>query len=239
MTNASAAGTDNRDQIAFISVDSAPKRFAGAVSIWRAPAMLALFTALAALGLWSVNTEAGAAIFPNRDLMFSPYEGQHSIAVRVFLLAFFVSFASFCSGEWRAKLSLGADMVLSYAVICALLDLANVMAFRLFDVALSLHLSAIVSGLLGFCVYAFKLLERGRMPVRIPVEHFPLRNRRAIVRLAVATIVAVGVSLFVGAMDFALVQTLRSWTLLGGIGPGVFLVLPVISRNFTCWRCGT
>jgi cellulose synthase/poly-beta-1,6-N-acetylglucosamine synthase-like glycosyltransferase len=227
MSGAPATQGD-RGQIDFASVDSAPKRFAGAVPIWRAPAMLALFTALAAFGLWSVNTGAGAALFPNRDLMFSPYEGHHSIAIRIFMVAFFVSFAAFCSAGWRARLALGADMVLSYGAICALLDLANLVAFRLYDVALSLHFSAVVSGLLGFCVYAFKLLERGRMPVRIPVAHRALRNWRAVLRLAVAATVAVAASAYVGAMDFALVETLRSWTLLGGIGPGVFLVLPAL-----------
>ena len=39
---------DKREQINYISVDSAPKRFAGPVSVWQAPKLLDVFTALAA-----------------------------------------------------------------------------------------------------------------------------------------------------------------------------------------------
>lgn len=219
---------DKRDEIAFISVDSAPKRFAGFIPQWRGPAMLALFTALAAAMLWGVNTDAGASIFPNRDLVFSPYEGRHSIAIRIFLVAFFISFAAFCSADWRGKVLFGLDMTLTYALICAIFDLANVVGFMAFDLAFSLHFSAIWSGLLGFCIYSFKLLERGRMPVRIPVEHRPVSNRRAIIRLVITMIIAAIVAIYVGGLGLHAVDVMRQWTLLGGIGPGVFLFLPVL-----------
>lgn len=219
---------DNRDKIAFISVDSAPKRFAGFVSQARAPAMLSLFTLLAVALQMAVNAPIGAQVFPNRDLVFSPYEGQHSIAIRIFMIAFFISFAAFSSGNWKAKLLFGFDMGLTYALICAIFDLANVVAFMAANLAFSLHFSAIISGLLGFCVFSWKLLERGLMPVRIPVEHRPTSNRRAIVRLLVTISVAIAVSVWVTSLQLGAVEVMRSWTMLGGIGPGVFLVLPVL-----------
>ncbi|GAB5445214.1 glycosyltransferase family 2 protein [Gymnodinialimonas sp.] len=219
---------DNRDKIAFISVDSAPKRFAGFVSPWRGPAMLVLFTAIVVALLLAVNSSPGAAVFPNRDLVFSPYEGRHSIAIRIFLIAFFIAFAAICSGDWKAKILFGLDMVLTYALICAVFDLANVVGFMAADIAFSLHFSAIASGLLGFCIYSWKLLERGLMPVRIPVEHRPTSNRRAIVRLLVTIAIAIAVSVWVTALQLPAVEVMRSWTMLGGIGPGVFLVLPVL-----------
>ncbi|MCY4336657.1 MAG: glycosyltransferase [Litoreibacter sp.] len=219
---------DNRDQIAFISVDSAPKRFAGFIQQWRGPAMLALFTGIAIVLLLGVNSPAGAVVFPNRDLVFSPYEGRHSIAIRIFLIAFYISFAAFCSGDWKAKFLFGLDLVFSYALICAIFDLANVVGHMAFKLAFSLHFSAILSGLLGFCIYSWKLLERGLMPVRIPVEHRPVSNRRAIIRLLVTISIAIMTSVWVTSLQLQIVETLRSWTLLGGIGPGVFLVLPVL-----------
>ena len=72
---------DKREQINYISVDSAPKRFAGPVSVWQAPKMLVVFTVLAAAQLWAVNTDLLAQVFPNRDYVFSRHGGYHAIAI--------------------------------------------------------------------------------------------------------------------------------------------------------------
>lgn len=218
---------DKRDQINFISVDSAPKKFAGLISQWRAPVTLILFTVISVLLLLLVNSGLGALIFPNRDLVFSPYDGNHAVAIRIFLVSFFIAFGMCSSGPWRARIGFAADMVAFYLFICVCLDLANVTFHRWLGVSYSLHFSAIASGLLGFAVYSFKLLERGFMPARISVEHRPVKMTRAIVRLIVTGLIAAVTSISIGAMQLELVAELRSWTLLGGIGPGVFLFLPV------------
>ncbi len=219
---------DNRDQISFVSVDSAPKRFAGPVSQMRAPAMLLAFCVIATFFLWLVNTPFVSTYFPNRDFVLSPYEGRHAVAVRIFIFSFFISFAAFSSGGGVARLLYALDMVFSYALICALLDLANITLSSFFDIGYSLHFSAIISGLLGFAVYSFKLLERGRMPDRIPIEHRPVSNRKAVARLLITMMIAIMVSYYVSSLDLQIVSQMRDLTLLGGIGPGVFLFLPTL-----------
>lgn len=219
---------DKREQINFISVDSAPKRFAGSVSVWQAPRMLVVFTALATAQLWLVNTDAVAQIFPNRDYVFSQHTGRHAIAIRIFLISFFVAFSVFSSGDARGRVLFGLDMVLTFLAGCAVFDLANATAHHLIGSSLSLHFSAITSGLFGFAVYSFKLLERGFMPARIRIEHIPVSQLRAFLRLGVTIVIAACVAVWVGGMDLYLVQVMRDWTLLGGIGPGVFLFLPVL-----------
>ena len=176
----------------------------------------------------AVNSEAGSRLFPNRDLVFSPYGGNHVHRdPHFFWCPFFLAFGACSSGNWRARLFFAVDMVVFYLLICACLDLANVAFHRWLSVSYSLHFSAIASGLLGFAVYSFKLLERGFMPGRIFVEHRPVKMTRAILRLAVTTAIAAATSISVGSMNLDIVANLRSWTLLGGIGPGVFLFLPV------------
>ncbi|WP_299207946.1 glycosyltransferase [uncultured Tateyamaria sp.] len=219
---------DKREQINYISVDSAPKRFAGPVSVWQAPRMLAVFTILAAVQLWLINTDTVAQIFPNRDYVFSQHNGRHAIAIRIFLISFFAAFAAFSSGGARGRILFGLDMTLTFLAGCAVFDLANATAHHLIGSSLSLHFSAITSGLFGFAVYSFKLLERGFMPARIRIEHIPVSQLRAFVRLGVTIVIAAGVAIWVGGMDLYLVQLMRDWTLLGGIGPGVFLFLPVL-----------
>ena len=66
------------------------------------------------------------------------------------------------------------------------------------------------------------------MPARIRIEHISVSQLRVYTRLAVTLSVATGVAFWVGGMDLALVKWLREWTLLGGIGPGVFLLLPLL-----------
>ena len=223
-----SAVEDKREQINYISVDSAPKRFAGSVSNWQGPKMLACFTGLAVGQLWLVNTDWAAQIFPNHDYVFSPHEGHHAIAVRIFLVSFFVAFAAFSSAGGRGRALFGLDMVLTFLVGCAAFDLANAVADSLIGRSLSLHFSAIASGLFGFAVYSFKLLERGFMPARIRIEHVPVSQTRAFLRLGISIAVAATIAIWVGGMDLKIVLLLRQWTLLGGIGPGVFLFLPVL-----------
>ncbi|MFK7878184.1 glycosyltransferase [Roseobacter sp.] len=220
--------TDKRDEINYICVDSAPKRFAGPVSTWQAPKMLAAFTILAAIQLWAVNTDPMSQVFPNRDYVFSVHAGRHAIAIRIFLISFFLSFAGFSSGGLRERTMFALDLVLTFLAGCAVFDLANAWGHHLLGSSFSLHFSAIASGLYGFAVYSFKLLERGFMPARIRVEHIPVSQMRAILRLVVTISIAAGIAIWVGGMQLNIVDVMRSWTLLGGIGPGVFLFLPVL-----------
>lgn len=219
---------DKREQINYISVDSAPKRFAGSVSEWQAPKMLVVFTMLAASQLWFVNTDLVSQVFPNRDYVFSVHSGRHAIAIRIFLVSFFVAFAGFSSGGLRERALFALDLVLTFLAGCGAFDLANAWGHHLLGSSFSLHFSAIASGLFGFAVYSFKLLERGFMPARIRIEHVPVSHLRAILRLGTTIAVAAGIAIWVGGMDLRAVEVMRSWTLLGGIGPGVFLFLPVL-----------
>ena len=223
-----AASSDKRAQINFASVDSAPKRFAGSIGQWRAPAMLTVFSVISVMLLMAVNSPIGSTIFPNRDLVFSPYEGAHAIAVRIFLVAFYIGFGAFSSGNWFGRLTFTLDLVFTYLVICALLDLANLTAYQRIGVAYNLHFSAIGSGLIGFAIYSFKLLQRGYMPARIKIDHETVRNDRALLRLITTVALAASLSLWVSDLDPPIIRHMRDLTLLGGIGPGVFLFLPAL-----------
>ncbi|MGC1430034.1 MAG: glycosyltransferase family 2 protein, partial [Albidovulum sp.] len=180
------AADDKREQISYISVDSAPKRFAGAVSEWQAPKMLGAFTVLATVQLWLINTDLMGQTFPNHDYVFSPHKGHHAIAIRIFLISFFISFAAFSSAGYRGRALFGLDMVLTFLLGCAAFDVANAMVHSVLGTSFSLHFSAIASGLFGFAIYSFKLLERGLMPARIRIEHIPVSQMRAFLRLGVS-----------------------------------------------------
>lgn len=217
----------------FWSVDSAPKKFAGQVAQDRAPKLLIMFSLLAVLGMWAINEiPVVAAFFPNDDLMLVQYAGNHGIALRLFLLCFFLAFATFCDDSPYRRIRFGADCIVTFAVVCALMDLASILILTWSGVHISIHAAEIASGILGFAIFSFKLLENGSMPARISIFVNAYVERKILVRLLVLTGLAASLAIWVTSQDFAWVHSLRAVSLLGGIGPGVFLVLPVLFVTF-------
>ena len=220
-------GNDNRAEINFVSVDSAPKRFAGHVPQWRAPASIGLFILLALVQLYLVNQTPLQHVFPNHDWVFSPYEGNHVIAVRIFIISFIISFAAFAGGKPLMKLYFGLDLLMTYLLICVLLDVVNAVVFKVSGAGYDLNFSQILSGMIGFGLYSIKLLEWGLMPARIRVEHRPTNERSAKMRLCLIFGTASAVAIAGSNATWPIVEDMRFLALLGGIGPGIFLFLPV------------
>jgi glycosyltransferase involved in cell wall biosynthesis len=213
----------------FWSVDSAPAKLTQPLSIWAAPAVLVLFTGVSALFLLLINTvPALVAAFPNRDIVFSPYSGTHSIPLRLFVLSFYIAFSAVVGAANRTRLRFLAELIFSYVLVCGLFDLINILAYRSFGLVYSLHVVEILSGLIGFFVFSLKLLDHGSMPTRVEVPERRFARRFDWLRLGVAMVGAVLTSLWVDQMDLPLVGDLRGIALLGGTGPGVFLFLPTL-----------
>jgi cellulose synthase/poly-beta-1,6-N-acetylglucosamine synthase-like glycosyltransferase len=212
----------------FWSVDSAPRQFSHRVPKTRAPMVLAVFCVLAFSGLWLLgHVPALRGAFPHHDLyFFDGYQGFYTVSIRVFILSFYISFCLFMDRRPAHMLGMMADMVLTYLAICALLDGASALMYAILDVALHVHAVAVISGVAGFAVFSFKLLERGRMPPPIAMAIDTSRNMQTMATVACVALLAAGVAIWVTLLDLTVVDDLRSIALLGGIGPGVFLFLP-------------
>jgi len=213
----------------FWSVDSAPAKLTQPLSIWAAPAVLALFTGVSTLLLLLINTvPLLVELFPNHDIVFSPYSGTHSVPLRIFILSFYIAFAAVVGAGIGARARFLAELILVYVLVCGLFDLVNMAASQLLGLVYSLHVVEILSGLFGFFIFSLKLLQHGSMPPRSPVPG--VKHRRfpvGWVLMGLALLGAIGIALLVESQDLAIVDDLRGVALLGGIGPGVFLVLPV------------
>lgn len=218
---------DGRSNVQFLSVDSAPRRFSRSVPQHVAPTMLGVF-ALVSLGLlWMVNEVAMLdAAFPHNDLIFAPAHGSHAIAVRIFIISFLTAFAVTCDRSFLRRAGVFVDMVGSFLALCLFMDLmAHILLWQT-NMMLSLHVIEISSGLTGFALFAFKLLERGEMPSRIRLKINTRRTRSVAMRLALVGAVAGFTAWYVASLDLWAEKALRGLTFLGGIGPGVFLFLP-------------
>jgi len=239
MTDTPAAGPagdatcPDRSQNEFWSVDSAPKDFASAIPIWRAPAVCVAFLFIAYGALYAINQAPLLnAAFPDDDLIFAPYTGAHSIPVRIFILSFTASFCLFCNAGARSKALLFTSITLTFALYCALFDVLSIVLNRMFDVTYNLTFIEIISGLLGFWVFSLKLLKLGRMPAKIDSPYKPQRTFQTMARLVIGVVTAAVVSFYVGSLDLGVVHQMRALALLGGIGPGIFLFFPVL---FLVW----
>ncbi|GGX51138.1 glucosaminyltransferase [Tateyamaria omphalii] len=211
----------------YASVDSTPKGLSHPVPLWYGPALIALFCVLSIASLYTITSiPLLRHTFPSGDLIIGPYQGTHSISVRIFLICYFVSYSVFCHANPLKKLTMGLDLCVSFAFLCITLDVTTIVLHRALDLTLPLTAVAILSGLLGFGIYAIKLLERGRMPPSVPMTIDTSRNGQTLMRGFVIGLFCVWLSIYLANRNYETIDLLRGYSLLGGIGPGIFLFLP-------------
>lgn len=223
-SNAPTTGTHQ-----YWSVDSAPAKLTQPLSVWVAPSVLALFTGIATLLLVAINRVPFLVeAFPNRDLIFSPYDGTHSVPLRIFVLSFYIAFGTIVGAKVRQRIRFLVELTATYIIACGLFDLIHVTAYQKFGSMMSLHLVEIVSGLFGYFIFSWSLLSYGSMPALTKKPAVYIRRRRAWPTFIFALGAACGLALYVDSLDLPIIYELRSTSLMGGTGPGVFLFLPAV-----------
>lgn len=174
------------------------------------------------------NVPTLLAWFPSHDIVFSPYTGTHSIPLRLFVLSFYAAFTAVVGATSRGKLRFLIEMIAYFIIVCAVLDILNMILNEAFGFVYSLHIIEILSGMLGYAILALKLLTHGAMPARVASPFSWRFKLGASIRLGLTTAIAFTASVMVDDIGLPLVNDLRDIALLGGIGPGVFLFLPML-----------
>ncbi len=217
-----------RKGIEFRSVDSQPEGLSVRVSTLRAPALLLTFGILSVVQLWLFQTGLYDWLFPHSDYIFAPYAGEHSIAIRTYIVSFYIAYSIFASGSPVARFYFASELILRFLAICAVMDLVNSAFFSVFGAQYPLTVVQITAGLIGFGLFSLMLVERGAMPEQKPVVTGEQENLRMLLRFLATATIAGFISAYVGSLDSPVVAGMRELTLLGGIGPGVFLFLPLL-----------
>jgi cellulose synthase/poly-beta-1,6-N-acetylglucosamine synthase-like glycosyltransferase len=211
------------------SVDSAPAVLTRPLPLSAAPLVLLLFTLISSILLFSVNNVPWMVrAFPNRDFVFSPYLGTHSIPLRIFILSFYMAFAAVVGANSLGKLRFLIEMTAYFVIVCCAFDLLNVILYDAFGFLYSLHVVEVLSGLFGYFVFSLKLLDHGSMPPRADTPMSRRYKGTGSLRLGVAVGAAIVFSVLVDRLDLFIIEELRNVALLGGTGPGVFLFLPML-----------
>lgn len=217
-----------RKGVQYRSVDSQPAGLSVRVSRLRAPALLITFCILSVVQLWLFQSGVYSGLFPHGDYIFAPYSGEHSIAIRTYVISFFVAYSIFAAGGARTRVVFALDLILRFLAICATFDLANTLLLTFFGLQYPLVLAQILAGLTGFALFSFMLLRHGAMPHGRSVQTGDQQNLRMYLRFVATMTIAGVVAAYLGSIDSIVVNSLRDVTLLGGIGPGVFLLLPLL-----------
>jgi glycosyltransferase involved in cell wall biosynthesis len=235
MSSSSSRSTEDGTH-QYWSVDSAPAKLTRPLSIWAAPAVLIIFTGVSSLLLLAINKVPFLAeAFPNRDIVFSPYFGTHSVPLRIFILSFYLAFAAVVGAGAGARVKFLAELIFTYVLICGAFDLCNIIVYRTAGLIYSIDVVEILSGLIGFFVFSLKLLDHGSMPEKQKVPPRKLPLRLSWLPLFAAVLGAMWLSITVDEMHVPLIEELRGIALLGGTGPGVFLFLPALFFILYAW----
>lgn len=217
------------DRVQFYSVDSAPRRLARHVPISAAPQVLSVALVGSITLTYLLHAiEPLASIFPEGDFYLTRYEGTYTVPMRLFLVSFYIGYASAIAATTGGKIRHGLDLILTFFTVCAVFDLLTVVMHNAIGVLMPLQVGMILSGLSGLMIFSLKILQNGDLPERTRV---PLADHIRTPPLLFAVLVvglSAFISMWVASMDLPAVRALRQVALLGGIGPGVFLFLPLL-----------
>ncbi|WP_164661614.1 glycosyltransferase family 2 protein [Tropicibacter sp. Alg240-R139] len=223
------ATSSKPSQNEFVSVDSAPVGFSSNVPMWRAPVLLCLFVLVSCAGLYALEHVAlFQSVFRGGDIVTAPFSGGHSMPLRLFVLSYMIAFGLLSNGRLLWRIGFTADMAITYLAFCALIDVTALLFDVLAHAPMPLKVIEILSGFLGYAIYSFKLLERGNMPSRIEVERGATRNKRMMFRLVLILLISAVLTISAENILPNTITAAREFALLGGIGPGVFLFLPLV-----------
>ncbi|VDC23743.1 glycosyltransferase [Pseudogemmobacter humi] len=223
-----AGATTGSGPAVFASVDSAPGTFARPLPLWRAPMLLLVFCALSAAQIVLLFHGPLARFFPAGDYILPlGFTGGHAIGLRAFSVTFLFCFALFWGRDNATRIRLIADLLPTYAIICLSIDLGLATVASATGLPVPLHLAEILSGLSGWALFALRLLEHATLPRAIAIRRHDDGFRRNLALAAGLVILAVLGAQLVEHKAAGLVRTLRDGGILGGLGPGVFLVLPL------------
>lgn len=208
------------------SVDSTPVRYALDRPPRSANAFLVDFAALATPLLLAMSIGFDEGLFDHgHDLVLGSADGQQAqVPARIFIVAFFVTFAASVASDLARRVVIAVELVGALVVVAVVVDGLAVALDRIWGFRVAIEAQQVLTALAAMVIWPAVILANAHLP---PAVEGPMTGRirwHAWLRLAVALVVA-----FTGAVIALLhlgplVEWMRSSALLGGVGPGVFLV---------------
>ncbi|WP_245688063.1 glycosyltransferase [Rhodococcus phenolicus] len=164
--------------------------------------------------------------------------GNVAVPTRLFIIVFFITFAVYAySNRWR-RLCIGLSLLGKFAATCVVVDLLGWVLHELELVSLTIFTQQVISALLALAIFPHTIMRHAKLP---PAGHGPISPRtpsNAYLRLFLCLTLAVVVAALIEQVFIRAVVDLKMFALLGGVGPGLFLVQQLFAA-FTAyfgWR---
>lgn len=213
----------------FASIDSNPPRLSHVLGFAPGAQVMAVFSVISfALVFLFQYAPVFLETFPERDLYFSRYTGGYSVPMRIFIISFYLAFASAIAAPWMVRLVFAVDILIPFLFFCALMDIGNAIFSAITGTGIPITAMAIASGIAGFLIFSRGLLRCADMPTP---SRSPIRARFktvAFFTVSIALLVSGALAIWIGQMHLQAVGMLRDMALLGGVSVGVFLLIPLL-----------
>jgi len=212
------------------TVDSAPPRYALKRSPWLPLAFLGVFALVSAGMLASLPwTEAFYRTLLGRLTSAQPLpEAAFSFRLRPFFLSFFVAFSLFSAGTPLRRAKLLLTLVLLFGAVAILLDVALVNLAPFLPSALVAVTANIAVGFGALVIFVGALLTQGVLPEDERVRALHRRPRRYLFRFLGVVLLGAFVAALASGYLEGVLEALRTFGLLGGLGPGIVLFFPLV-----------
>ncbi|QDQ98577.1 glycosyltransferase [Tomitella fengzijianii] len=223
----------------FRSVDSAP----AGISVNRPPSaangFLVTFAGLCIVAMLVMTYLVHTGVTDKHDLiLLGEDRGDVAVPTRLFVVVFFVTYAAYAyTNGWR-RLWIGASLIGKFAAVSIGFDVLAWLLHSVQLVSLPPFAQQLASALVALAILPHTILRQARLPSRDTSATSPYTPAGAYVCLVLCLVVAVIAAVVAVEVFFRAVVDLRQWALLGGIGPGVFLVQQVFAASTALfgWR---
>jgi cellulose synthase/poly-beta-1,6-N-acetylglucosamine synthase-like glycosyltransferase len=211
------------------SVDSAPARYSRTQPPSRTNGFLLTFAGVSLLVQLGYSALAARSWVPDaRDLVFFSAGGQAAVLpARLFLFTFFIVFACWIDTNIWRRLLIAVELVGGLTLASLIIDAVALEVRRLLSIEVQLLSQQVLTALLALVVFPLVVLTHNAVlppPLPRPTARPPRIPWYQWTRVFIPVLVAVLVAGWVEYRWLDAVSWLRSWALLGGVGPGLFLV---------------
>lgn len=215
----------------FRSVDSAPVDYAVDRPSAGVNGFLVTFAGLCVVAMCvrTLTANTGYSLGPNDLILFAADRGDVAVPTRLFIVLFFITYAAFAySNIWR-RLYIGGALLGKFVVFCLGVDMIGWLLDHLHLVSVSPFGLQMISGLAALAILPHTILRQAQLPAEGAPPLGPFTPLSAYLTLFLSLVVAIAGAAAALWLLGTQVDALKQWAILGGIGPGVFLVQQILA----------
>ena len=215
----------------FRSVDSAPADYAVDRPQSGTNGFLVTFVGLSiiAMCIRTLLVHTDFAEMPRDLVILSEGRGQVVFPLRLFLVMFFLTYAIHAySNIWR-RVFIGVSLLGKYALFCLVIDVLAWLLHSAGIISISVFGAQMISGLIALGIFPHTILRQAQLPPQGPLPLDPRIPPSAFFKLAGCLVFAIAGAAVALHVLYDLVEVLKSWAILGGIGAGVFLMQQLLA----------